>query len=65
MKQPEQILLSTDRVKNLTTNKMKKFFKTLVFVIGVDVLGFPKFHRHFLIEKIIMNSKYYKAYSKK
>lgn len=44
---------------------MKKIFINLVFVIGVDVLGFPQFHKHSIIERIVMNSKFYKAYSKR
>ena len=45
---------------------MKKFVKTIVFKIGIDVLGFPKFHNHHLIfEKPFSNCLYFKAFSKK
>ncbi|MCT4181635.1 hypothetical protein [Elizabethkingia miricola] len=45
---------------------MKKFFKTIVFQIGVDVLGFPVFHKHQIENRsLVSDSVYFKAYSKK
>ena len=41
---------------------MRKYFKTIVFIIGVDVLGFPNFQRHHL--KFGEDSQFFKAYSK-
>lgn len=43
---------------------MKKIFKTLVFIVGVDVLGFPQFCSHKKTDFIIIDSKYFRAYSK-
>lgn len=65
MMQPEPIHSFMEAVKNLTMSNMKKIFFTVAFVIGVDVLDFPRFCRHHLIDKIAVNSKFYKAYSKK
>lgn len=62
MIQPEQNLLFTDHEKNLTMSKIKKFCKTIVFIVGVDVLGFPSFHRHYL--RFYPDSQFYKAFSK-
>lgn len=64
MIQPELSLLFTDHEKNLTMSKMKKIFKTVVFVVGVDVLGFPQVHRHFVAEYYIIDSSFFKAFSK-
>lgn len=43
---------------------MKKVFKVLVFVIGVDCLGFPVFHRHLITNRVIIHSLFFKGYSK-
>ncbi|MBB5334730.1 hypothetical protein HNP69_002881 [Chryseobacterium koreense] len=41
---------------------MKKLLKTIVFIVGVDVLGFPAYHCHHL--KYAANSKFFNAFSK-
>ena len=71
MIQPEQNLLFTDQEKNLTMNRIIKTVKTVVFIVGVDVLGFPLYHRHYYNEytigsvpKSYCNSKFFKAFSK-
>lgn len=43
---------------------MKKYFKTIVFVVGVDVLGFPQFITHRVANYHIINSQFFRAYSK-
>ena len=43
---------------------MKKIFKTIVFKIGVDCLGFPTFHNHNLTYKgycTYLHEKYHKS----
>lgn len=44
---------------------MKKFLHIVAFQIGVDVLGFPEFHNHFLEKTVFVDGKYYKSFSKK
>lgn len=45
---------------------MKKFLKTIVFTIGVDILGFPQFHRHQIDRRTPhSDSQFFKAHSKK
>lgn len=43
---------------------MKRVIKTIVFIVGVDVLGFPLYHRHTLIEHHLIHSLFFKAFSK-
>lgn len=44
---------------------MKKIFKIIVFQIGVDVLGFPCFHKHTLSRQKFTSSQFFSANSKK
>ena len=45
---------------------MKKLIKSIIFQIGVDCLGFPKFHKHNFYEvkkpyKTIFHNKYHNS----
>ena len=66
MIQPEQNLLFTDQEKNLTMSRFIKTLKTVVFVVGVDILGFPIYHRHYYVDwkEHFSHSIYFKAFSK-
>ncbi len=44
---------------------MKKYFLTIAFRIGVDVLGFPKIHNHCVMKEVAVDGKFFKSYSKK
>lgn len=44
---------------------MKKFVQILAFQIGVDILGFPNFHKHTIHRTVCFSGKYFKAHSKK
>lgn len=44
---------------------MIKQLKTLVFCVGVDVLGFPVFHKHNIEHYSYSDSQYFRSYSKK
>ena len=39
---------------------MKNFIRTIIFVLGVDTLGFPNIHTH----KLIFGEKFYKKYTR-
>ena len=39
---------------------MRDFVKTIVFVLGVDCLGFPTFHTH----RLIFKEKFYNKFIK-
>ena len=39
---------------------MKKILKIIAFQIGVDVLDFPKTHKH----KLVFGEKFYKKFNK-
>lgn len=43
---------------------MKKLLTIIYFQVGVDVLGFPLFTRHHKEDVVIIDSQYFKAYSK-
>ena len=44
---------------------MKSFFKKIVFIVGVDVLGFPQFHTHEILNRnLLSSSKFFKAHTK-
>ena len=43
---------------------MKKIIKIIAFQIGVDVLGFPNLHKHYLVYKgfcTYLHEKYHKS----
>ena len=44
--------------------RMKKYITVIAFKIGVDVLGFPEFHKTFKDNFFIIDSQFFKAYSK-
>ena len=45
---------------------MKKILKIIAFQIGVDVLGFPQFHTHEILNRnLLSSSKFFKAHTKK
>ena len=39
---------------------MKNLFKIIIFQIGVDVLGFPQFHKHVLKPKQLIYKNFVK-----
>ena len=43
---------------------MKKILTIIYFQIGVDILGFPLFTRHAKEDFVIIDSQYFKAFSK-
>ena len=43
---------------------MKKYIRIIAFKIGVDILGFPDFHKTIKEDYFIIDSKYFKAFSK-
>lgn len=44
---------------------MIKKLKTLVFCIGVDILGFPQFHKHEIETQVYSDSQFFRSFSKK
>ena len=43
---------------------MKKCITVIAFKIGVDILGFPEFHKTFKEDFFTIDSQFFKAYSK-
>ena len=43
---------------------MKKFITVIAFQIGVDVLGFPMMVKTFKYDYFIIDSQYFKAFSR-
>ena len=43
---------------------MKKLITVIYFQIGIDILGFPQFTYHVKNDFVIIDSRYFKAFSK-
>ena len=44
---------------------MKKIVFAFTFYVGIDLLGFPQYITHKIFERVIINSNYFRGYSKK
>lgn len=44
---------------------MRKTLKTFVFYVGIDLLGFPMYHRHYVNQFNYSDSQFFREFSKK